>query len=71
MNNSKESPEIRFAVLIDGDNAQPSMVADVLKEVAKYGKITIRRVYGDWTSRQMESWKKHLPQNAVDRKSVV
>jgi uncharacterized protein (TIGR00288 family) len=65
MNNSKESPEIRFAVLIDGDNAQPSMVADVLKEVAKYGKITIRRVYGDWTSRQMESWKKHLPQNAV------
>ncbi len=65
MNNSKESPEIRFAVLIDGDNAQPSMVADVLKEVAKYGKITIRRVYGDWTSRQMETWKKHLPQNAV------
>ncbi|MFA0889167.1 MAG: NYN domain-containing protein [Synergistales bacterium] len=65
MNNSKESPEIRFAVLIDGDNAQPSLVVDVLKEVAKYGKITIRRVYGDWTSRQMETWKKHLPQNAV------
>lgn len=65
MNNSKESPEIRFAVLIDGDNAQPALVVDVLKEVAKYGKITIRRVYGDWTSRQMETWKKHLPQNAV------
>jgi uncharacterized protein (TIGR00288 family) len=62
---SKESPEIRFAVLIDGDNAQPSHVVDVLKEVAKYGKITIRRVYGDWTSSQMQSWKKHLPQNAV------
>jgi uncharacterized protein (TIGR00288 family) len=65
MNNSKESPEIRFAVLIDGDNAQPSLVVDFLKEVAKYGKITIRRVYGDWTSRQMETWKKYLPQNAV------
>jgi len=65
MNNSKESPEIRFAVLIDGDNAQPALVVDVLKEVAKYGKITIRRVYGDWTSRQMETWKKYLPQNAV------
>ncbi|MBP1763098.1 MAG: Maebl [Firmicutes bacterium] len=57
--------EERFAVLVDGDNAQASLIVEVLKEVAKYGKITIRRVYGDWTTREMESWKKYLPQNAL------
>jgi len=57
--------EERFAVLVDGDNAQASLVIEVLKEVSKYGKITIRRVYGDWTTREMESWKKYLPQNAL------
>ena len=66
MNNGEQQmSEERFAVLVDGDNAQASLVVEVLKEVAKYGKITIRRVYGDWTTREMESWKKYLPQNAL------
>ena len=58
-------PEIRFAVLIDGDNAQSNSVELILKEVVKFGKITIRRIYGDWTTPQMESWKKYLPTNAL------
>jgi len=66
MNNMEQQlSEERFAVLVDGDNAQASLVIEVLKEVSKYGKITIRRVYGDWTTREMESWKKYLPQNAL------
>ena len=32
-----------IAVLIDGDNAQPSLISDVLAEVAKYGTTTVRR----------------------------
>lgn len=57
--------EERFAVLIDADNAQPSLISQILKEVSRYGKITVRRIYGDWTTPQLESWKKVLPQHAI------
>lgn len=56
--------EIKFniAVLIDGDNAQAKLIKETLEEVSKYGKVTIRRVYGDWTIPQMNSWKEILNQ---------
>ena len=47
----------RMAILIDGDNAQAKLLKDILEEVAKYGKVTIRRIYGDWTQSAMNSWK--------------
>ncbi len=47
----------RIAILIDGDNAQARLLKSVLEEVAKYGKVTIRRIYGDWTQTGMNSWK--------------
>lgn len=49
-----------LAVLIDGDNAQPKLLKEVLEEVSKYGKATIRRIYGDWTSQYMNGWKDQL-----------
>ena len=54
-----------MALLIDGDNAQASLIAEILAETAKYGTITVRRVYGDWTSPQMAGWKKTLHAYAV------
>ena len=39
-----------MALLIDGDNAQASLIANVLAETAKYGTTTVRGVYGDWTT---------------------
>lgn len=53
-----------MALLIDGDNAQPSLIAGVLAEAAKYGTITVRRIYGDWTTPQMSGWKKALHEDA-------
>jgi uncharacterized protein (TIGR00288 family) len=47
----------RIAILIDGDNAQAKLLKAILEEVAKYGKVTIRRIYGDWTQHNMNSWK--------------
>lgn len=47
----------RMAILVDGDNAQAKLLKDILDEVAKYGKVTIRRIYGDWTTTNMNSWK--------------
>ena len=52
-------------MLIDGDNAQPSLIENVLAEVGKYGLVTIRRIYGDWTTTAMKQWKDTLHVHAV------
>lgn len=44
-------------MLIDADNAQPSIIGALLDEVAKYGVANIKRIYGDWTSTKLRSWK--------------
>jgi uncharacterized LabA/DUF88 family protein len=49
-----------LAMLIDGDNAQATLLAKMLVEGAKYGQITVRRIYGDWTTNNMKSWKDTL-----------
>ena len=49
-----------IALLVDGDNAQASLIKPIIEEVSKYGKVTIRRIYGDWTRPQMSSWKQVL-----------
>ena len=54
-----------IAMLVDGDNAQPSLIEHVLAEVAKYGVVTTRRIYGDWTTPQMSGWKDYLHTCAV------
>ena len=50
----------KIAILVDGDNAQAKLLKPILEEVSKYGKVTIRRIYGDWTIPQMNSWKDKL-----------
>ena len=47
----------KVALLIDGDNAQPSLIDKILAEAGKYGLVTIRRIYGDWTTVNMSGWK--------------
>lgn len=54
-----------IAVLIDGDNAQPSLIEEILAEVSKYGRTTLRRIYGDWTTPNMNGWKETLQANAI------
>lgn len=52
-----EDIDRRVAILIDGDNAQATLIEEILVEAGKYGNATIRRVYGDWTTPNMNSWK--------------
>ncbi len=61
----EQSEQQRFAVLIDGDNAQASLLPQILAEVSKVGLITIKRIYGDWTTTNMNSWKESLHKHAI------
>jgi hypothetical protein len=60
-----DSKDYKMAVLIDGDNAQASLLNKMLAEIAKHGSVTIRRIYGDWTTSNMHSWKDALHLHAV------
>ena len=61
----KQSEQHKFAVLIDGDNAQASLLPQILAEVSKVGMITIKRIYGDWTTTNMNQWKESLHKYAI------
>ena len=54
-----------LALLVDGDNAQPALLEHVLAEASKYGTVTTRRIYGDWTSAAMSNWKRLLHSYAI------
>ena len=59
------SNSARLAVLIDADNARPSVVEGLLAEVAKYGVAGVRRIYGDWTTPNLAGWKAVLLDHSI------
>lgn len=57
--------ELRFAVLMDADNISDKYVKIILDETANNGVITYKRIYGDWTSPRLASWKNVLLDNSI------
>ena len=46
-----------IAVLIDADNASYRSIPTVLNKISTYGRITAKRVYGNWTKEGLKLWK--------------
>lgn len=59
------TPQAQLAVLIDADNANAKRIDGLLAEVAKYGRATTKRAYGDWTNTHLGSWKQTLARHAI------
>ena len=57
--------DLRFAILIDADNISEKYIKVVLQEVANAGTATYKRIYGDWTSPRLASWKSCLLDNSI------
>ena len=55
----------KLAVLIDADNAQPSIVDGLLVEIANYGIASVKRIYGDWTGPGLKGWKEVLLEHSI------
>ncbi|GAA5016844.1 NYN domain-containing protein [Acinetobacter puyangensis] len=55
----------KLAVLIDADNSSVNSIQSVLEEVAKYGIASVKRVYGDWSSETLKSWREVLLPHAI------
>lgn len=57
--------EDRFALLIDADNVSVKYIKPILDELSKYGNVTYKRIYGDWTSTHNSRWKESLSGNSI------
>jgi len=55
----------KLAVLIDADNAQASIIKELLTEVSTYGTASVKRAYGDWTTSNLKGWKETLHLMAI------
>lgn len=52
--------EKTIALLIDSENISDKYMEIILNEVNKYGKIVIKRIYGDFTTSEHAGWKRIL-----------
>lgn len=57
--------ERKLAMLIDGDNAQYSLLKEMFEEASRYGDVTIRRAYGDWTQPNLANWRPVMLAHAI------
>ncbi|MEY8460776.1 NYN domain-containing protein [Eggerthellaceae bacterium 24-137] len=60
-----ETSDKRFALLIDADNVSARYIKPILNELSKYGTVTIKRIYGDWTLTLHAKWKDALLENSI------
>lgn len=56
----------KFALLIDADNISAKYIKYILDEISKYGIVTYKRIYGDWTKTETSSWKNELLENSIN-----
>lgn len=54
-----------FAVLIDADNVRLDSISPILEEITRHGRVTVRRIYGDFTSQNLAGWKTKLAEHAI------
>lgn len=55
-----------IAMLIDADNVSYRNIKDMTDELARFGNLTIKRIYGDFTKPSMNGWKDVLLENAIN-----
>lgn len=55
----------KIAVLVDGDNAEAILIDQILNEASKFGRVTVKRIYADFTTPQMNAWKDKLNSHAI------
>ncbi len=55
----------KIAVLIDADNTQLSKLEPVLQEISTWGRIVVKRAYGNWHKETLKHWEDELNRLAI------
>lgn len=54
-----------FALLIDADNVSREVIAPIIEEITRHARIAVRRVYGDFTTPNLASWRETLANHGI------
>lgn len=55
----------KIVMLIDADNAQLNKLEDVIRELSAYGRIVVKRAYGNWRKDTLKKWESELKRLAI------
>lgn len=55
----------KIVVLIDADNTQLAKIGEVLREISTYGRIVVKRAYGNWKKDVLKNWEEELKSLAI------
>lgn len=68
------TPYNNIAILVDADNAEPKKMQAIVEKVATYGRVTTKRIYGNWQKDALKAWEeviKTFAFNAVQQFDYV
>lgn len=54
-----------FALLIDADNDTPEILKPIIEEITRDARLSVRRVYGDFTSPNLAKWREALARHGI------
>lgn len=54
-----------FALLIDADNDTPDIITPIIEEITRDARLSVRRVYGDFTTPQLAKWRETLAKHGI------
>jgi uncharacterized protein (TIGR00288 family) len=55
----------KMVVLIDADNTQLSKMEAVMREISTYGRIVVKRAYGNWKKEALKRWEDEIKRLAI------
>lgn len=55
----------KIAVLIDADNTQLSKMEALLHEISTYGRIVVKKAYGNWKKPTLKHWENEVKRLAI------
>ena len=54
-----------LVLLIDGDNVSAKLAEFIFSQIEQRGRVVVKRIYGDWSSSRLQSWKSVLADHAL------
>ena len=57
--------QAKAALLIDADNTQISRLDDIMRIASSYGRVVLKRAYGNWQKDSLKNWKEYLKRLAI------
>lgn len=55
----------RIVLLIDADNTQINKLEGVIRKISAYGRIVVKRAYGNWKKDTLKNWESELKRLAI------